>query len=65
MSSRLARIPGHRKRCSGLSANFAAHYIGVTAGDVNQFKEAGRAVILHPNESKSGNLKEPYPSART
>ena len=40
-------------------------YQGVKAGDVNQFKEAGRAVILHPNESKSGTLIEPYMSART
>jgi hypothetical protein len=31
---------------------------------VNQFKEAGKAVILHPNESKSGNLIEPYAKAR-
>ena len=37
---------------------------GVKPGDVNQFKEAGRAVILHPNESKSGNLIEPYAKAR-
>ena len=37
---------------------------GVKPGDVNQFKEAGRAVILHPNDLKSGNLVEPYTKAR-
>jgi branched-chain amino acid transport system substrate-binding protein len=37
---------------------------GVQAGDVNQFKQPGKAVILHPNELKSGNLIEPYVKAR-
>jgi branched-chain amino acid transport system substrate-binding protein len=37
---------------------------GVQAGDVNQFKQAGRAVILHPNELASGKLIEPYAKAR-
>jgi len=37
---------------------------GVKPGDVNQFKEAGKAVILHPNDLKSGNLIEPYAKAR-
>jgi branched-chain amino acid transport system substrate-binding protein len=36
----------------------------VQAGDVNQFKQAGKAVILHPNELKSGSLIEPYAKAR-
>jgi branched-chain amino acid transport system substrate-binding protein len=37
---------------------------GVKPGDVNQFKEAGRAVILHPSDLKSGTLVEPYMKAR-
>ena len=37
---------------------------GHPAGDINQFKQAGKQVILHPNESKSGNLIEPYTKAR-
>jgi branched-chain amino acid transport system substrate-binding protein len=37
---------------------------GVRPGDVNQFKEAGKAVILHPSDLKSGNLVEPYAKAR-
>ena len=37
---------------------------GIQPGDVNQFKQAGKQVILHPNESKSGNLIEPYTKAR-
>jgi branched-chain amino acid transport system substrate-binding protein len=37
---------------------------GVQAGDVNQFKQPGKAVILHPNELKSGSLIEPYVKAR-
>ncbi len=37
---------------------------GIKAGDVNQFKQAGRAVILHPSDLKSGNLIEPYTKAK-
>ena len=37
---------------------------GIQAGNVDQFKQAGKQVILHPNESKSGNLVEPYTKAR-
>ena len=37
---------------------------GIQAGNVDQFKQAGRQVILHPNESKSGTLIEPYAKAR-
>jgi branched-chain amino acid transport system substrate-binding protein len=37
---------------------------GIQPGNVDQFKQAGKAVILHPNESKSGNLIEPYTKAR-
>jgi hypothetical protein len=36
----------------------------VQGSDVNQFKQAGKAVILHPDEVKSGNLIEPYVKAR-
>jgi branched-chain amino acid transport system substrate-binding protein len=37
---------------------------GIQPGDVNQFKQPGRQVILHPDESKSGTLIEPYTKAR-
>jgi branched-chain amino acid transport system substrate-binding protein len=37
---------------------------GIKPGDVNQFKEAGKAVILHPSDLKSGKLIEPYAKAR-
>jgi len=37
---------------------------GVQTGDVNQFKQPGKAVILHPNELQSGKLIEPYVKAR-
>jgi branched-chain amino acid transport system substrate-binding protein len=37
---------------------------GVQPGEVNQFKQPGRQVILHPDESKSGTLIEPYTKAR-
>jgi branched-chain amino acid transport system substrate-binding protein len=38
---------------------------GIQAGDVEQFKKAGKAVILHPTELKSGTLVEPYSKARS
>ena len=37
---------------------------GIQGNDVNQFKQAGKQVILHPNELKSGTLIEPYTKAR-
>jgi branched-chain amino acid transport system substrate-binding protein len=37
---------------------------GIQGSDVNQFKQPGKAVILHPNELKSGTLIEPYVKAR-
>jgi branched-chain amino acid transport system substrate-binding protein len=37
---------------------------GIQPGDVNQFKQPGRQVILHPDDSKSGTLIEPYTKAR-
>jgi len=37
---------------------------GVQSGDVSQFKQPGRQVILHPNDLKSGALIEPYSKAR-
>jgi branched-chain amino acid transport system substrate-binding protein len=37
---------------------------GIQPGNVDQFKQAGKQVILHPNESKSGDLIEPYTKAR-
>jgi len=36
----------------------------IQGSDVNQFKQAGKQVILHPNELKSGTLIEPYTKAR-
>ena len=35
-------------------------YQGVSGNDVNQFREAGKQVILHPPEFKSGEFKYPY-----
>lgn len=37
---------------------------GIQTGNIDQFKQAGKQVILHPNESKSGNVIEPYTKAR-
>jgi branched-chain amino acid transport system substrate-binding protein len=37
---------------------------GIQSGDINQFKQPGKQVILHPNELKSGKLIEPYVKAR-
>jgi branched-chain amino acid transport system substrate-binding protein len=40
-------------------------YRGVEGGDVEQFKQAGKAVILHPAQFKSGDLQVPFaPSKR-
>jgi branched-chain amino acid transport system substrate-binding protein len=38
-------------------------YQGVQGNDVNQFKQPGKQVILHPSDLKSGNLIEPYTKA--
>jgi branched-chain amino acid transport system substrate-binding protein len=35
-------------------------YQGIQGGDVNQFKQAGRAVILHPARFRSGELRVPF-----
>ena len=35
-------------------------YQGVQGGDAEQFKQAGRAVILHPSQLRSGELRVPY-----
>lgn len=37
---------------------------GVRGHDINQFKQPGRQVILHPADLKSGNLIEPFAKAR-
>lgn len=37
---------------------------GIQPGNVDQFKQPGKQVILHPNDLKSGNLVEPYATAR-
>ncbi len=35
-------------------------YQGVTGNDVEQFKQTGRQVILHPPKYKSGDIKAPF-----
>ena len=35
-------------------------YQGIHGGDVEQFKQAGRAVILHPSRVRSGELRVPF-----
>jgi branched-chain amino acid transport system substrate-binding protein len=39
-------------------------YQGVQGNDVNQFKQPGKQVILHPSDLKSGTLVEPYTKAK-
>lgn len=39
-------------------------YQNVVGNDVNQFKQAGKQVILHPTELKSGSFIYPYSKAR-
>jgi hypothetical protein len=39
-------------------------YRGVVGGDTDQFKQAGKAVILHPARFKSGELQVPFEPAR-
>jgi branched-chain amino acid transport system substrate-binding protein len=35
-------------------------YRGIQSGDLEQFKQAGRAVILHPSRFRSGELTSPF-----
>jgi len=35
-------------------------YQGIQSGDLEQFKQAGRAVILHPSQFRSGELTAPF-----
>jgi branched-chain amino acid transport system substrate-binding protein len=39
-------------------------YQGVVGNDVEQFKQAGRQVVLYPKEYKSGDLKGPFDSTK-
>jgi branched-chain amino acid transport system substrate-binding protein len=39
-------------------------YRGVQGSDVDQFKQAGKAVILHPPQFKSGDLQVPFVPAQ-
>jgi branched-chain amino acid transport system substrate-binding protein len=39
-------------------------YQGVVGSDVNQFREAGKQVILYPAEFKSGEFRYPYNDAK-
>jgi branched-chain amino acid transport system substrate-binding protein len=39
-------------------------YQGIQGGDVEQFKQAGRAVILHPSRFRSGELRVPFEPMR-
>ena len=39
-------------------------YRGVSGSDVNQFKEAGKAVIVFPPELRSGKFEYPYTDAQ-
>lgn len=39
-------------------------YQNISGSDVNQFRQQGKQVILHPPELKSGNLVHPFAKAR-
>jgi len=42
-----------------------AQFQGIVGNDVDQFKQPGKQVILHPPRFKSGELKVPFePNAR-
>lgn len=45
------------------SRMLTVQFQGVEGNDLEQFKKAGRRVVLHPDEWKSGNLVYPYSRA--
>jgi len=45
------------------SRMLTVQFQGVQGNDLEQFKKAGRRVVLHPDEWKSGNLVYPYSRA--
>lgn len=45
------------------SRMLTVQFQGVEGNDLEQFKKAGRRVVLYPDEWKSGSLVYPYPRA--
>ena len=39
-------------------------YRGIVGNDIEQFKQPGKQVILHPPRYKSGELKVPFESIK-